>query len=438
MFGLMKLDKCCASSADKQRFRFFYCGVCKAVGKQFGHKMRLSVNYDIAFLAGILSELSGETEKACQWDHAFYHANCFILPREVPPSFSIAAAVNVLLAKLTVDDKIEDSSNRRIRPWRWLGNLMVQPFDRARRQLDELKFPVNRILELADRQQERESESRDSCRIYSEAALDYFSEPTAIITGIIFQQAARAVGKQPEMRNMFALGFNFGRMTYLLDALEDFEKDRKEANFNAVAAAYGSTDETLNENLGKRVRNVILESKEKILERLEKLPIPKETIAVFSRRLTVNLKKRLRTGNSKTFKPSLECVPGDAAAVNTPFTGKLEVAYAGGVNRIRRIGNKFRRYLHVSFFTLSIPLMYGARFLSFAVPPTEVPQTPAQKKDGCPGDCCCCDCCSECRSDCSDCPCECCGEGAGEGASGCCEACNCCDGCDCDCCGCDC
>ena len=65
----------------------------KAVGKQFGHKMRLSVNYDIAFLAGILSELSGETEKACQWDHAFYHANCFILPEEVPRSFSIAAAV---------------------------------------------------------------------------------------------------------------------------------------------------------------------------------------------------------------------------------------------------------------------------------------------------------------------------------------------------------
>lgn len=112
MFGLMKLNKCRADGEEKNQYRLAYCGVCKTIGKQFGQKMRVSLNYDIAFFAEILAQISGEIENKEQWSGALYRSNCFRLPEKtdrVPLSFSIAAAVNVLLAELTLRDKIEDS-----------------------------------------------------------------------------------------------------------------------------------------------------------------------------------------------------------------------------------------------------------------------------------------------------------------------------------------
>ena len=48
------------NSSDYQFHRMHYCGVCKTMGKNYGHKSRFLLNYDSVFLAELMSELNRE------------------------------------------------------------------------------------------------------------------------------------------------------------------------------------------------------------------------------------------------------------------------------------------------------------------------------------------------------------------------------------------
>ena len=60
MFGYVEPDKPELKIRDFELFRGYYCGVCKSMGKRYGQVSRLSLNYDLAFLAVLLDSISGE------------------------------------------------------------------------------------------------------------------------------------------------------------------------------------------------------------------------------------------------------------------------------------------------------------------------------------------------------------------------------------------
>ena len=84
MFGLMKPVKCTHKSAkentDYKDHRWFYCGVCKTIGRGYGQSMRLALNHDTTFLANLLAELSDEEREPGLWDRAYFHSNCLVMP----------------------------------------------------------------------------------------------------------------------------------------------------------------------------------------------------------------------------------------------------------------------------------------------------------------------------------------------------------------------
>jgi hypothetical protein len=418
----MKPSPCVYPGEEKKQYRLYYCGICKTIGTQYGHKMRLILNHDIAFFAEILSQLPTERKDNQQWDSAFYRSNCFILPgnknknkmqAQIPFFFSIAAAVNVLLAKLTIDDKIDDSRRNPVL-WKWFKSLTANQYNRALDQLEKWKFPLERILMLAYQQKIREKEENAG------EVLDYFSESTALITGIIFQHSAGiAVIKKKKqkslMRNMFALGYHLGKLVYLLDAWEDFEKDYKKGAFNAIAAAYRITAGKLDESIKTQVSERILDERDAILERIHRLTIPGEKIQAFSRRLRVNLSQRLNAceGNAHKHQHAACAFPSIEQLHLIPVPQPILAGSPGsGRNRSMR-HSRIKRFLHTSLFVISLPGMFGLRYLPFSA------NKPLKKKTC---DCCIYDC--DCCCDCTEC-CHC----GGEAGSGCCD-------CDCGCCDC--
>ena len=77
MFGLMK-NTGCLQPGQPDWYRLHYCGTCKSLGRLYGQRSRLFLNYDIVFLSEILTLLQeSETEK---WDKSLYSKNCFDLP----------------------------------------------------------------------------------------------------------------------------------------------------------------------------------------------------------------------------------------------------------------------------------------------------------------------------------------------------------------------
>ena len=428
----------CKSKRDKD-YRFHYCGVCKTIASDYGQKMRVFLNHDITFFAQLLSELSGESRQ--NWDGSFSRANCFALPSKVeetvPLSFSIASAVNILLAELTLNDKVMDSSGKTASVWKWFKSFVSPRGLEAVERLKGWRFPVEEILSLARLQYKRE---RIRPRIDNgEKLLGYYSEFTARITGLIFQHASTLTGHAGQKEEMYRIGFGLGSIVYLLDAVEDFEKDRKEKTFNAVSASYGYDNSDSKEPLSVSHRfqaeAILLDHQRDLIKNLSTLPITKEKKEIFSHRLSMNLKSRLKRS---TPAKDLAAVCGIDPTKKKPYL----FSHSATVRYLRH-----NRFLQAGLFVLSIPFQYG--LLAFGMPNQkpgfqgpdyQEPQGPRQQqqeplnqdpknnkrarreRNSC---CfCCCDC-TECCI-CADCA---------SGGDGCC--CNGCDGCDCcDCCDC--
>lgn len=113
MFGLMQPESCSNTDSSFNQQRLHYCATCKVLGKEYGQKTRLLLNYDAVFLAELLSALS--QEKSESWKSELQAVNkCFTMPKsdsESPIALHYAAAANVLFAKLKIRDNIADSSS---------------------------------------------------------------------------------------------------------------------------------------------------------------------------------------------------------------------------------------------------------------------------------------------------------------------------------------
>ncbi len=406
--------------------------------------MRLFLNHDITFFAQFLSELTGEYTK--EWDRSFSRVNCFALPeknsQEIPLSFSVASAVNILLAELTLQDKVLDSSGKTAGTWKWLKEKISPQGMEAVERLKQWRFPVEEIFTLAHLQYKRENTPP---RIdNSEKLLQYYSEFTAGITGLIFKHAAGLSGRTGQQEQMFRIGFSFGSIVYLLDALEDFEKDRKQNAFNAVSASfgYGNSHSNLSPSHRFQVREILLDYQHQMIANLEEMPVDEERIQLFSHRLRINLRNRLSHATPK------EKISGEevAAACGIDPTKKKPFIFShiAPVRYLRR-----NRFLQASLFVLSIPYQYGLSAFAFPSrkkgPDYSDLQPPGQQQGGPPpqqeepprrrqrerqgNSCCicCCDCgecclCADCCASGGDCSC-------GDGC--CCDCGDCCDCCDC-------
>lgn len=61
MFGYVRPSDGKLTEEEREVFRGAYCGLCHALGRRYGLAGRMILNYDLAFLAMVLSHGTGET-----------------------------------------------------------------------------------------------------------------------------------------------------------------------------------------------------------------------------------------------------------------------------------------------------------------------------------------------------------------------------------------
>jgi hypothetical protein len=302
-------------------------------------------------------------------------------------------------------------------------------------------------------QSEREAENFNES---GAEILFYLGEPTAKATALFFAHGAELIGKKNLQTEMRALGAAFGETVYLLDAFEDYERDLRRGEFNAIQAAFDLKDAKMPNSIRREIENLLRQKENEIVEILRRLPIEAEKSKLFAARLHENL--------SRNFKKSL---PVAARKVCQTKPKSLKERFGAAVSRSRELSANsawwqlpfaFAAVLLVAFLVpnqareakswrecseLGFNLMFlGAAFGAvLAVPkaifmenPEELLTKEGRKKklkkaasDGsessgwCDGCDCCCDCGGCCDGDC------CCS----------CDNCDCCDSCDCCDCKCD-
>jgi len=276
MFGLMKACSCNKSSEERELRRMHYCGTCKSIGRLYGQKARVFLNYDAVFLGEILTDLQ---PRSLQFAPAYVSKSCLAIPQrdEIPWPLEYAAAANIVLAQFKLLDHVADTGSKLVK---LAVRTYSQEFQRASEALANCQFPFKELQRLMALQGEREREAIPQ--------IERLSEPTAGATKLVFHHGAVTAGATgSSVDTMANLGSVFGEIAYLADALQDRKKDAERREFNAL-------DATGMSNL--RARKLLTLKQDELVSHLSALPIEKPRKRDYIKRLKTNLGPHLYMG----------------------------------------------------------------------------------------------------------------------------------------------
>lgn len=210
MFGMVSPDFQALSDEQKRLYRTFYCGVCESLRAQAGIRGRLTLNYDLTFLALLLDPDAPEKTFRCPL-HPLTRASC-----RCGEAVEYAAAMNLLLTRGHFEDDWLDDGNLLAR-----GGLALfsDAFRRAAERYEEQNAAIRASLTLLG-EDERRGETNP------ELPSRHFGQ----VLGTIF--AWRADETQPLRR---AFGEALGQAIYIMDACIDRPADLKRQRYNPLS-----------------------------------------------------------------------------------------------------------------------------------------------------------------------------------------------------------
>lgn len=217
MFGYVRADTPYLFIKDDTLYRAMYCGVCKGIAEVCGQSARMGLSYDVTFLSVILHNILGEDVKI-EKQHCLTHCIRTRLMAEVDELTRQLGAFNTALVYYKYTDDIRDGDRGRgKRLWFKKG------FKRVKKKYPEVERIVRENLA---NQEEAEKAKTDS--------IDRAADATA---QMLAQFSDYALGEKatPFTRNLF---YAVGKWIYLIDALDDYDKDRKKGAYNPFVLAY--------------------------------------------------------------------------------------------------------------------------------------------------------------------------------------------------------
>ena len=218
MFGYISPDAPYLFKKDEILYRAVYCGLCKGIGLGCGQCARTALTYDMAFTSALVHNIRGENvkiEKKRCVAHWFKRR-----PIAVSDDLTVAlGCVNTVLAYYKLCDDRADGDKKGA-----LRHLYKAGFKRALKRHPE-------VAEIIQQQTERQAAlERAGCSIIDEAA-----EPTAIMMRDLSSYVLGGFST-PYTQKLF---YSLGKWVYLIDALDDYDKDVKKGRFNVIYNTYG-------------------------------------------------------------------------------------------------------------------------------------------------------------------------------------------------------
>ncbi|RKD31967.1 hypothetical protein BET03_11865 [Thermohalobacter berrensis] len=240
MFGYIMPYKDELKVREYRVFKGYYCGLCKTLGREFNQIVRLGLNYDLTFLALLLSSLENKRDKlkgeACI-------SNPFKKKTIIQQNNSLkyTSYISVILIYFKL---IDDWRDEKSIPSLLASIPYILPVKKAKKtyedKYDIIKHYLNQLIKL----------EKNNCEVIDESANTFakIMEEIAVAPFIIDEK---------EIRILKWLGYNMGRWIYILDAFNDIEKDIKEKNYNPILLQYKYNKSEDIEEFKSRIRDSI-------------------------------------------------------------------------------------------------------------------------------------------------------------------------------------
>ncbi len=233
MFGYVRYDIPHLFVKDLMLYKALYCGLCKSIGASCGQMARMGLSYDVTFLSALLHNLMGE-DVTIEKQNCFEHAVKKRPIAKVDELTKELGALNTVLCYYKLTDDVNDGERGRGRRlWFKKG------FKRAKRAYPAL---VRLVDEFMKEQARAEGEKI--------ASLDRAADPTARM----MQSLSRYFLKDRASGSTDELFYSLGKWVYLIDALDDYDKDKKKGNYNPFVLSYNEEDKkSLIEKRGEEI-----------------------------------------------------------------------------------------------------------------------------------------------------------------------------------------
>ena len=264
MFGYVTPLKDELKIREYEEFKSYYCGLCFHIKKHFGNLPRMILNYDMTFLAVLLDSLSPvetlPTQKGCMTSPI--KKKPVLLDNE---ALSYAAAMNVALVYFKLlDDEHDDHS---------LKSKTLATFLKPYKS----KFPTSmdglyQIIETNLNELTHLEEAKNF------SSIDEIAHPFSLIVAHIFKDYPfEIVNDNPNIREaLYNFGYALGKWIYIIDAVDDLQKDMEKNKFNPLDFLYNQDQlsfEALFPKIKERVSFTLLNCGASVKDSLDRLPL---------------------------------------------------------------------------------------------------------------------------------------------------------------------
>jgi hypothetical protein len=269
----------------------------------YGQLVRISLNYDVVFLSEVITQIDGQINLADSWDRKYMGLGCLsdsFRNRPIPAAIDYASHISVLLAGIKIQDNRNDSSGFAKTQWNFANSTLRNKVMASEVRLKGYGLAIRELKDWLAVNEEREK-SQNSILSANERLI-YFSEPTSMVTGIVFRDAAKAVGRPELSEPMFQVGFQLGGIAYMMDALMDRDQDLRVGTFNCLLLAESGVARA-DQDVISAAQEFMAVRKERMKQYLLKIcPDPKRA-KDFVQRLQLGMANRLandpRIGNER-------------------------------------------------------------------------------------------------------------------------------------------
>lgn len=217
MFGYVRTDTPYLFIKDDTLYRAMYCGVCKGIAEVCGHSARMGLSYDVTFFSVLLHNIAGIDVKI-EKSHCLTHHVRSRQMAEVDELTRQLGALNTLLVYYKYTDDIQDGDRGRGK-----RALFKKGFRCACRKYPEIARIVKDNLSVQEQAEKAKIDSIDR-------AADATATMLAQVSDYILQDKATIYTK-----NLF---YAIGKWIYLIDALDDYDKDKQKGAYNPFLLAY--------------------------------------------------------------------------------------------------------------------------------------------------------------------------------------------------------
>lgn len=258
MFGYVTPCKMELKIKDYEKFKAYYCGLCRSIKENIGNIPRATLNYDMTFLAILLDSLNNDAsiynKKVCAM-HGFRKK----VSLKDNPSLKYAAFCNTALSYHKLVDNINDDGSKKSK----IFSLLLKGY--LNKTLAEfsghLTYIENKLNELYKLEANPEGKS-----------IDHTAHPFAELTAFILSSYKNDENKN----NLYWLGYNLGKWIYIIDAWDDLERDMRAKKFNVINSCFNKDNspyKDFSKEIEERIDFILGSSAAQCIYYLNNLPL---------------------------------------------------------------------------------------------------------------------------------------------------------------------